>query len=132
MLISSQMMALLSMDGGHLLLCSWAGEDWIKKFKRIRLTFKVGAGNQHILTFITDQGPEDIILTQEAGFFSASFFNAQFFNAGVENADYPSTQPEKIGYKGQYMSFKIRNNQLNRGMTMLAVEIDYSLLKKIK
>ena len=108
------------------------GRNWIKKFSRIRLTFKVGAGNQHILTFITDQGPEDIVLTQEAGFFSASFFDAEFFNAGVENADYPSTQPEKIGYKGSYFSFRIRNIQPNRGLTMLAVEIDYSLLKKIK
>lgn len=108
------------------------GRNWIKEFSRIRLTFKVGAGNQHTLTFITDQGPEDIVITQQAGVFSASSFNAEFFIAGVENPDYPTTQPEKIGYKGQYLQFKVRNNMANRGLTMLAAEIDYSPLKKIK
>ena len=107
------------------------GRNWIKKFGRIRLTFKVGSGNKHTLTFITDQGPEDIVINQEAGFFSASFFNAEFFNAGVLNPDYPSTQVEKIGYKGEYFQFKIRNNRIN-GLTMLAASIDYSLLKQIK
>lgn len=108
------------------------GRNWIKKFGRIRITFKVGAGNQHILTFITDQAPESITLNQEAGFFSAAYFNAEYFNAGVENPDYPSAQVEKIGFKGAYLQIKVRNNMANRGLTMLAAEIDYSLLKKIK
>lgn len=108
------------------------GRNWIKKFIRVRITLKVADGNRHTLTFITDQGPEDIILYQAAGWLSAANFNAEYFSAGVENRDYPSTQPEKIGYKGQYLQLKLRNNLYNKGLTMLAVEIGYSLLKKIK
>ena len=126
-------------DDGLLIDAWWSsplmflgGRSWIKKFLRIRITLKVAEGNRHTLTFITDQGPEDIILYQAAGWLSAANFNAEYFSAGVENRDYPSTQPEKIGYKGQYMAFELRNNLYNKGMTMLAAEIDYTLLKKIK
>ena len=105
------------------------GRNWIKKFIRILLNFKVMAGLEHTLSFITDQGIEDIQLRQAAGIFDARYFDADHFNAGVFNADYPSDQPEKIGYKGEYFQFKIRNNQWNRGMTMLAANIYYSLIK---
>lgn len=105
------------------------GRNWIKKFIRILLTFKIFPGCEHILTYITDQGNEDIPLRQEAGIFDARYFNAEFFNAGVYNREFPTDQPEKIGIKGNYFQFRIRNKQWNRGLVMLAANIYYSLLK---
>lgn len=108
------------------------GREWIKKFERIALTFKPTHGTQHILSLISDMGVEDIPLRQASGFFDARYFNAEYFNAGTLNADYPSTQSEKIGYKGEYFQFKIRNNMLNRGLTMLACVISFSMRKMVK
>ncbi|MDP4160934.1 MAG: hypothetical protein Q8911_14420, partial [Bacillota bacterium] len=108
------------------------GRNYIKKFERISTTFRVSYGTEHILSLISDLGVEDIPLRQEAGIFDARYFNAQFFNAGVYNRDYPTTQSEKIGYKGEYLQFKIRNNMYNRGMTLLACSVTFSLRKIVK
>jgi hypothetical protein len=126
-------------DDGQLIDAWWSsplmflgGRDWIKKFERINLTFKPTHGTEHILSLISDLGVEDIPLRQEAGRFDFRFFNFLFFNLGVSNFTYPSTQSEKIGYKGEYFQFKIRNNSYNRGLTMLAANITFSLRKKVK
>jgi len=108
------------------------GREWIKKFERIRVTFKTSAITEHILSLISDLGVEDLVLVQEAGIFDFSYFDFSMFTFGVNNPDYPSTQSEKIGYKGEYLQVKIRNNKLNRGLTMLAMSIEYRLRKKVK
>jgi len=46
--------------------------------------------------------------------------------------DYPESQSEKIGIKAEYFQFKIRNNILNRGFTMLAAMITFSKNKLVK
>ena len=108
------------------------GREWIKKFERINLTFKAGFGTEHTLTLISDGGEEEIPIVQEVGGFDARYFHAAYFNAGSDAPDYPESQSEKIGVKAEYFSFKIRNNMLNRGMTMLAAMISFSLRKKVK
>jgi hypothetical protein len=108
------------------------GREWIKKFERIRITFKTGVWREHTLSLISDLGVEVLTLNQEAGIFDFGYFDFSNFNFGVINPDYPSTQSEKIGYKGEYFQFKISNSLLNNGLTVLAVGIEYSLRKKVK
>lgn len=108
------------------------GRDWEKKFERLNMTFKPTYGTEHILSLISDLGVEDIPLRQEAGFFDARYFHAEYFNAGTMNEAYPTTQSEKIGVKGQYVQFRIRNSMLNRGLTMLSALISFSLRKRVK
>lgn len=108
------------------------GREWIKKFERINLTFKAGHGTNHTLYLMSDTGVEEVVLRQEAGTFDARYFNAEFFNAGSLAPNYPNSQSEKIGVKAEYMSFKIRNNMLNRGVTLLSTMITFSLRKLVK
>jgi hypothetical protein len=81
---------------------------------------------------ITEQGEEDIPLRQEAGIFSYKVFSYAYHTYGTGNRNYPHTQSEKVGYKGEYISFRIRNNITKRGMTMLAANVQYSILKPVK
>ena len=129
----------LWVDDGEIIDAWWTspllflgGRSWIKKYERIRITFKAGPWTEHTLSLISDLGSEDIILAQEAMTFDFRYFDFAHFSFGSSNPDYPSTQSEKIGYKGEFMAFKIRNNDFNRGLTMLAASIDYSLRKKVK
>lgn len=108
------------------------GRDWVKKFERINLTFKPAHGTEHTLTLISDLGSEDIALKQEAGRFDFRFFNLNYFTFGTANTPFPSTQSEKMGFKGEYAQFKIRNSMYNRGLTLLATLIQYSLRKMVK
>ena len=104
---------------------------WIKKFTRVKLTFKADQISDHILSFITDQGAEDIHIRQDAGIFSYSNFSYKYWTYGVLNAEYPSTQAEKCGYKGEYLQIKIRNNS-NRGLTLMSASVDYLVKKEVK
>ena len=99
---------------------------------RLELTFKPMYGTTHTLTLVSDTGEEDITLMQDAGKFDFRFFNFAYFNLGTNNTPFPSTQSEKVGYKGEYFQFKIRNNMYNRGMTLLAAVIQFSLVKMVK
>ena len=108
------------------------GRDWIKKFERINITFKPTNGTNHTLSLISDMGTEEILLRQEGGKLDFRFFNFNFFSFGATSYTYPSTQSEKIGYKGQYIQIKVSNNSYNRGMTILAVNIIFSLRKRVK
>jgi hypothetical protein len=108
------------------------GREWEKKFERINMTFKPTFGTGHTLSLISDLGVEDIPLLQTAGFFDARYFHAQYLNAGTENEAYPTTQSEKIGYKGQYIQFRIKNSMLNRGLTMLSSLVSYTIRKAVK
>ena len=108
------------------------GRDKVKKFERIGLTFKAQYCTDHILTLITEQGEEDILLRQEAGVFSYAVFSYKYHTYGTGNRNYPHTQSEKIGYKGEYISFRVRNNIPKRGMTLLAANVQYSILKQVK
>ena len=108
------------------------GRDWEKKFERLNLSFKASYGTTHSLTFYSDAGSEVISLRQEAGRFDARYFHAEYFNAGSFAPDFPTAQSEKIGIKGEYFSFMIRNNMLDRGMTLLAAVVTYLPRKRIK
>lgn len=104
---------------------------WLKKFTRVKLTFKAAQISDHTLTFITDQGQEDIPLRQEAGLFSYANWSYKYWTYGVLNKEYPSIQPEKAGYKGEYFQFKIRNST-NRGMAIMAAVVDYKMKKEVR
>lgn len=108
------------------------GREWEKKFERLNLSFKPSHGTYHELTLTSDQGPESISLRQSAGYFDARYFHAEFLCAGTINQIFPSAQSEKIGFKGEYMSFKIRNNARNRGLTMLSSVISYVRRRRVK
>lgn len=126
-------------DDGEIIDAWWTspllflgGREWIKKFERINLTFKASHGTEHILYLISDSGIEEVPLSQESGLFDARYFHAEYFNAGSFAPDYPESQSEKIGIKAEYFQFKIRNNILNRGFTMLAAMITFSKNKLVK
>jgi len=130
---------MLYADDGEAIIGWWTspvmflgGREWVKKFERIRITFKTGVWKSHLLTLISDLGVEELVLDQEAGIFDFGYFDFSNFNFGVINPDYPSTQSEKIGYKGEYFQFKVSNSLLNNGLTVLAVGVEYSLRKKVK
>ena len=108
------------------------GRDWVNKYERINLTFKGGYCTHHTLTFITDQGEEDVEILQNAGVLHLGFYSLACLTLGVDRPIFPEAQSEKIGYKGSYFQFRIRNNDYNRGMIMLACSIRFSQRKLVK
>lgn len=105
--------------------------DWIKKFERLNVTFKGQPEGNHTLTIITDQGKEDILLIVETqGTFDYGSIDYGTFSYGVPF--YPSSQSEKVGYKGEYVQWQIRNNNLDEGLTILAQSLQFSLRKQVK
>ena len=107
------------------------GRNWIKKFNRLLITFKGQVRGDHILSIITDQGLEEIpLLVQFTTTFDYGNINYGAWTYGAPL--YPSTQPEKVGYKGEYLQWKIRNNTANQSMTILAQSLQFSPLKMIK
>ncbi len=104
---------------------------WLKKFTRVKLTFKAEQISDHTMTFITDMGSENIPIRQEAGLFRYVNHSYKYWTYGVWNKEYPSIQPEKAGYKGEYFQFKIRNNSI-RGMTIMGAIVDYKMRKEVK
>jgi len=107
------------------------GRDWIKKFERLNVTFMGQPEGNHTLTIITDQGTEDILLLiQDERVFDYGIIDYGSFTYGIPL--YPSTQSEKVGYKGEYLQWKIRNNQPDEDMTILAQSLQYSLRKRVK
>jgi hypothetical protein len=130
--------ASLFLDDGEVIDAWWTspslfvgGRNWIKKFNRLLITFKGQARGDHLLYIITDQGLEEIPLLEQ---FTTTFdYGAIDYGAWTYGAPlYPSTQPEKVGYKGEYLQWKLRNNTANQGMTILAQALQFSLLKMIK
>lgn len=108
------------------------GRDWVKKFERITMTLKPEYCTSHTLTFITNIEEEDVPIIQEAGIFSYAIFSYACFSYGASNRKFPSSQAEKIGYKGEYFQFRIRNNAPKRGLTILSISIQFSLRKRVK
>ena len=108
------------------------GRDWVCKYERISIFLKGGYCTDHTLTFITDQGVEDVTVRQQAGILHYSFINYACFNYGSDRPIFPESQTEKIGHKGEYFQFRIRNNTYNRGMVMLGCSIQYSHRKRVK
>ena len=104
---------------------------WLKKFTRVKLTFKAEQISDHTMTFITDMGSENIPIRQEAGLFRYINHSYKYWTYGARNKEYPSIQPEKAGYKGEYFQFKIQNNT-NRGMTIMSAIVDYKMRKEVK
>ena len=107
------------------------GRDWIKKFERLLVTFKGQVRGDHLLSIITDQGMEDImLLIQAATFFDYGVIDYGNWTYGASL--YPSTQSEKVGYKGEYLQWRLRNSFLNQGMTILGQSLQFRMRKMIE
>jgi hypothetical protein len=104
---------------------------WLKKFIRVKITFKAEQISDHIMIFITDMGSEDVLVRQLAGLFRYVNFSYEYWTYGVWNKGYPSIQVEKAGHKGEYFQFKIRNNT-NRGMAIMGAIVDYQVKKEVR
>jgi len=130
------------------------GREWVKKFERLFLTFQpFDIPSDVILTFITDQGNETLVLSVDNTFFNYQNVYYDRFGYGTETA-IPETQSEKIGFKGEYIQWRIRSgwdnpainfsysnfdygnfcydNLFMESLQILAQVLDYSLRKRIK
>ena len=107
------------------------GRNWIKKFERLLITFKGQPRGDHLLSIITDQGMEDITLLEQ--FITTFDYGNIDYGAWTYGAPlYPSTQSEKVGYKGEYLQWRLRNSTLNQGMSILGQSLIFRLRKTIK
>lgn len=106
------------------------GRNYIKKFERLLTTFSAQAKSQHELTLITDQGNEDVILSQEAR--ALDFNNIDFADFIFGVAAYPSSQSEKIGHKGEYLQWRLGNNNLDQGLEILGQFLNFSISKEVR
>lgn len=125
-------------DDGEIIDAYWTsplvfvgGRDMIKKFDRLNITFKGQPEGSHTLTIITDQGQEDAELIYQAEtVFDYSELDYSAWTYGVPIYPYP--QSEKVGYKGTYLQWRIRNNTIDQGMTILNQSLRWFLIKEVK
>lgn len=104
--------------------------DWEKNFELLHLSFKGQPDGNHNLTFITDQGPELVILTyQDEASFDYGHIYYDDWTYGVNYYPYPQT--EDVGYQSVYLSWKISNNTASQGMTVLAQSLKYSFAQEV-
>lgn len=127
------------LDDGAEIDCYWTspalylgGREWVKRFERINITFQLGYCTEHTLTYLSDEGEEDINLKQESGWFNFNYATFACMTFGTMNTIFPKTQSEKIGSKGEYFQFRLSNNALNRRMVITSISIDYSLRKRVR
>ncbi len=105
--------------------------NWIKFFRQLNITFGGQVIASHSLTFITDDWTEDIeMVFQDTRAFDYGEIDYGMWTYGCN--PYPSTEPEKVGYKGEYLQWKIRNNNIGENLEILAQNLLYSRAKKIK
>lgn len=105
--------------------------DWEKIFQWLRLTFAGQPDGSHNLTFITDQGNEEVALIyQDETSFDYGHIYYDAWTYGVNFYPYP--QSEKVGYKSVYLQWKISNNQPSEAMVILAQSLQYMYTKVVK
>lgn len=98
--------------------------SWTKDFEELHIVFGPQARANHTLSFITDDGQEDVPLENEAArvFTYADISYGEFT---YSSNPYPSKQTELVGYSAEYLQWIIANNELNQGLTILSQELDY-------
>jgi len=98
--------------------------SWTKDFEELHIVFGPQVRANHTLSFITDDGQEDVPLEIEsARIFSYADISYGEFTYGSN--PYPSKQTELVGYSAEYLQWIIANNELNQGLTILSQELDY-------
>jgi len=124
-------------DAGAAVDCWWTSpilfgdRSMIKKFERLNISFGGQAKADHILTVITDEGSEDTnIFMQDTRSFQYGIIDYGNWTYGC--VFYPSSQAEKIGYKGEYIQWRIRNNVLGENLVILAQTLIYHAVKRVK
>jgi len=125
-------------DDGEIIDAYWtspivypARHGMLCKFERLQLTFKGQTDSDHAVTFVTDQGKEEVTLDIQAGaVLDYSVIDYGVWTYGVPL--YPSTQNEKVGYKGEYLQWRIRNNTIDQGMTILGQSLRWFPIKEVK
>lgn len=101
------------------------GREWIKKFERLLSTFKPGElPTDVIMTLITDQEEESFIIPLEATFYDYNYVYYDRFSYGIETA-VPFTQGEKLGYKGEYLQWRLRSGWDNPEFNFSYINFDY-------
>jgi len=71
-----------------------------------------------------------LLISEAAGSFDYGNLNYGVFSYGVQF--YPSSQSEKVGYKGEYLQWQIKNDIADEGLTILSQTLRYSLRKEVK
>lgn len=105
--------------------------EYIKKFESLFITFNGQISGTYEITWITDEGEETVnIVVSSAATFDYSTFSYDGFTYGVPF--YPSTQREKIGFRGEYVQWRVRNNTVSEAMTILGQTLKYSLKKEVR
>lgn len=103
------------------------GREWVKKFERLFMTFMPSeVPTDVILTLITEDGDELIILPQESTYFNYAYAYYDRFSYGVETA-LPATQSEKIGFKGEYIQWRVRSGWNNPEVNFSYDDFRYDL-----
>jgi ribosomal protein S17 len=98
--------------------------SWTKDFEELHIVFGPQVRANHTLSFITDDGQEDVPLEIEAArVFTYAGISYGEFTYGSN--PYPSKQTELVGYSAEYLQWIIANNELNQGLTILSQELDY-------
>lgn len=118
-------------DGSNVIDAYWTSpildcgsRSYTKDFEELHIVLGPQVKATHTLSFITDDGKEDIPLHIEADrLFSYAAINYGVFGYGLN--PYPSKQTELVGYSAEYLQWIIGNNRLDEGLTILAQELDY-------
>lgn len=105
--------------------------NWIKDFKKLDITYGGQAIANHLLIFITEDGDEEINVNY-SDTRSFDFDDVDFDAWTFGSVSYPSTNSEKVGYRGEYLQWKIQNNVIDEPLVILAQILTYSLKKLIR
>lgn len=98
--------------------------SWTKDFEELHIVFGPQVMADHKLTFITDDGKEEVDIAIE-GTRVFSYANINYGALTYGSNPYPSKQTELVGYSAEYLQWIIANNELNQGLTLLSQELDY-------
>jgi hypothetical protein len=103
----------------------------VKKFETLWITFKGQPEGSFTLTWLTDEGEEDSTVTTLAAM-AFDYANIDY-GAWIYGVPfYPSTQKERIGFRGEYIQWRVRNNTLDQGMTILGQVLKYTYKKEVR
>jgi len=125
-------------DDGALIDAYWTSpmvfggaRDWIKNFKELDVTYGGQAIANHLLSFITEDGYENIDVSySDTRAFDFDYIDFDNFTFGC--VFYPATNSEKVGYKGEYLQWKIRNNVIDESLVILGQVLTYTLKKRVR
>jgi hypothetical protein len=105
--------------------------DWIKDFKKLNITYGGQAIANHLLSLISEDGDEEILVSYSDNR-AFNYDEIDFDNWTYGDVSYPATSPEKVSYRGEYFQWKIRNNQKDEPLAILAQVLLFTYKKSVR